>query len=402
MAENKEIHFIDILAVLVKYRKLIIINFLIVAIVAVIICLLLPEWFKAEAVIMPPEKEGLGFGIGMAGNLAGMMLGGGGGFDLPMFATPSDIYEMILKSKGVADSIIHRFNLMELYKQKTIEETRLLLEGHTFLEVGKEGAIFIGFEAKEDPELAADVVMTYLNELDQVNRRLRISSASRTRKFVEKRLRGTEADLKAAEDSLMAFQIRHNAIAIEEQVVAAITSAGQLDAHKRFLKIQLETLKMTHSETHPDVITLQTQINAINRQLMQMKSGKYRDKADDSGLFPAMKDAPKLGLEYARRLRNVKIQEILYELLKQQYEKEKLNEARNTATINILDKAIPPTKKSRPKRAIIVVIAGLTSIFFSMLYIFVKVFLENMQENDPHGFSKLKMIRADLKIFGKR
>lgn len=401
MSSNHEINLINLLYKIARYWKLIVINFIIVSIIAVIISLLLPKWYKAEAVIMPPVKEGsFGLGLGMAGQLAGMMLGGGGDFDLPMFATPSDIYEMILKSRSVADSIIHKFNLMQLYKQQTIEETRLELAGHTFFEVGKEGAIFIRFEAKNDPVLASDVVQSYIEELDKANKRVKIFYAHNTRKFIEERLVENKEKLTAAEDSLQAFQRRYNAVSIEDQVTAAVNNYAQLLAMKQHYEVQLNAFQDNVDLSHPEVRELYSKIQGIDKKIREMK---YGDKTGitqalmkDTDMFPPFASVPQLGLEYARRLRDVKIQEIIFELLTQQHEQEKIKEAKDTPTVVVLDKPVPPTKKSRPKRAIIVLLASLLSIFYSLFVIFIKEYNQHLRMNKPDDYEKLQAIKSEF------
>ncbi len=407
MSSNQEINLINLLYKIARYWKLIVINFIVVSILAVIISLLLPKWYKAEAVIMPPVKEGsFGLGLGMAGQLAGMMLGGGGDFDLPMFATPSDIYEMILKSRSVADSIIQKYDLMQLYKQQTIEETRLELTSHTFLEVGKEGAIFIRFEAKNDPVLAANVVQSYIEELDKANKRVKIFYAHNTRKFIEERLVENKEKLKAAEDSLQAFQKRYNAVSIEDQVTAAVNNYAQLLAQKQYYEVQLNAFQDNVDISHPEVRELASKIQGINKKIREMK---YGDKTGitqalmkDTDMFPPFASVPQLGLEYARRLRDVKIQELIFELLTQQHEQEKIKEAKDTPTVVVLDKPVPPTKKSRPKRAIIVLLAALLSIFYSLFVIFIKEYNQHLRMNNPDDYDKLQAIKSEFTSLFRR
>lgn len=398
--EKREINVIDYLFVLIKWRKLILINFLIVAIIAVIISLLLPKWYQAETIIMPPEKEGLSLGFGSSSDLAGFLMGGGG-FELPMFATASDVFETILKSKGVLTNIIKKYNLQQLYHTKTLEETIRIMTSHTQIEVGKEGSIFIRFEAEGDPQLAAEVANEYVEELDKANKRIKISKASFTREFVEQRLAETKVDLKEAEETLRQFQEKHNTILLPQQTEAAINNAAELVAQQMALRIQLSALKRSLSKSHPEIMQLESKIDEIDRLILKMKYGEKSEKNSpqevNQNLFVPLANTPELALEYARLMREVKIQEILFELLTQQYEQARINEARDTPTIQVLDKASPPTKKYRPKRAIIVIIASITSIFFSVFLIFSIEYLRGLKENRPEEYAKIDRIRTELK-----
>lgn len=407
MAKDKEISFVGILTRLLKHRTFIITNFLIVSIVAVIISLLLPKWYKAGALIMPPMTEGgLGFSMGMAGQIAGMMMGGSGDYELPMFATPSDVYEMILKSRGVADNLIEKYDLMDRYGRPTIEETRKELGSHTFIEVGKEGSISVSFEAKEDPELAADVVNSYVEALDEANKRVKIVRAKNSRLFLEERLSETKIDLKAAEDSLRAFQERYNTVSIEDQVTAAVNNAAQLMAMKQVYEVKLQELEQTMAPSHSEIRETKVKINAVNNQIREMKygdrTGMTRALMKDTDMFPPFVNVPELGLEYARRMRDLKIQEIIFELLTQQYEQEKIQEARKSPTVVVLDQAVPPTKKSRPKRAIIVALAALLSLFFSLFVVFVREYMEDVAENDPAEYQRIQALKTEFRSIFKR
>ncbi|MCK5739148.1 hypothetical protein KAH55_08200 [bacterium] len=406
MSQTSEISFVDLVYKIVRNLKVIVLNFVIITVVAVIISLLLPKWYKAQTVIMPPIKDS-GIAIGGVGQLAGMMLGGGGGdFDLPMFASPSDIFEMILKSTSVRDSVIQRFGLMALYKKPTIEETRLALDKHTFIEVGEEGAIFLGFEAEADPELAAEVAQYYLEKLDEANRRVKVFYAHNSRKFVEGRLDATKLNLAAAEDSLSAFQQRNNAIAIQDQVTAAVNNAGQLLAMKQMYEVQFGALAQGMSGNSSELRELKAKISSVDKQIREIKYGKSKSidavLLNDTDMFPALANVPELGLQYARRLREVKIQEVLFELLTQQYEQEKIKEAKNTPTVVVLDHPVVPTKKSRPKRAIIVIIAAMLSVFYSLLVIFLRDYQTQLRETNPEEYQKWQDIANVFCFFKKR
>lgn len=404
MSSEKEISLVNLMLKIARHSRMIVINFLVVTVVAVIISLFLPKWYKAEAIIMPPVREGgFGFGLGMAGDLAGMMMGGGGDFDLPMFATPSDIYEMILKSKSVADSLINKYNLMELYDVPNIELTREELSSHTSIEVGKEGAIFLEFEAKEDPEFAAEVVWSYIKLLDQASRRTKVTYATNTRKFIEQRVAQNEKDMALAADSLKAFQQRYNTVSIEDQVKVAVENAGELIGMKQFWEVQLEQLSANVNPNHAGVRELKAKIEAVNNKIKQLRYGEVnssdanRAEMKETDLFPPFVRIPELGFELTKRMRDVKVQEVIYELLIQQLEQEKIKEARTTPSVVVLDEPMPPTKKSRPKRAIIVALSALLSLFFSIFLAFYGEYMQDLRENRPTEYAKYERLGSELR-----
>ena len=402
--EKKEYNLIDYLYTIVKWRKLIILNFFIVCLITIGISLLLPKWYEAKTIILPPEQEGFTFSMGSAAQFAAPLLGGGG-FELPMFATSSDVYETILKSRIVRESILKQFDLMKIYKSKNIELAHEELEGHTKIEVGRDRAIHVRFEAKEDPKLAADVANAYIKELDKVNKTTNQSKATLTRQFVEKRLEQTKIDLKNAEEELKDFQQKHNTVSLPEQTQASIAGAAELYSQLMALRIQLSVLEKTVTESHTKILSTKVQISEIDKMLNELKYGKNSSETSNkefasgmgSELFVPFAELPEIGLKLARRMREAKIQELLFELLTQQYEQSKIQEAKDTSTIQILDKARPPFKKSRPTRAIIVVIAGFLSVVVSLFLAFYFDYLEKLKVNNFDEYQKIKNISATIK-----
>ncbi len=411
--QNREHNFIDYLNVIVARRKLIIVNFLFISILTLIVCLLLPKWYEAKTVILPPEKEGFVFPLSAASQLAAPLLGGGS-FELPMFATSSDVYETILKSRVVGENLIHQFDLMKIYKSKNIDFAIEALEDHTTIEVGRDGTIHVSFEAKEDPILAANVANAYIKELDRVNKLTSQSKAKLTRQFVETRLEETKVELKKAEEALRDFQKNHNTVSLPEQTEAAIAGAAELYSQLIALRIQLSVLEKTVTESHSKILSTKLQIAEVDKMLDELKYGKAGSSSSASKyadtknyeLFVPFAELPELGLELARLMREAKIQELLFELLTQQYEQAKIQEAKDTPTIQVLDIAKPPFKKSRPKRAIIIVIAGFLSLIVSSFLAFYFDYLEKLRVNNFEEYQKIKnislAIKNDLRIFRKK
>ena len=410
---DKEYNLIDYLFVIVKWRKLIVINFFIVCVITIGISLMLPKWYEAKTVILPPEKEGFVFPMGMAAQFAAPLLGGGS-FELPMFATSSDVYETILKSRMVGETIIKQFNLMKIYKSKNIDFALEDLADHTKIEVGRDGTINVSFEAKEDPQLAANAANAYVKELDRINMLTNQSKAKLTRQFVENRLVETKVDLKKAEEDLRDFQKEHNTVSLPEQTQAAIAGAAELYSQLMVLRVQLSVLEKTVTESHSKILSTKLQIAEIDKMLNELKYGKNSSQISNnefvSGvgdeLFVPFAKLADVGLEFARRMREAKIQELLFELLTQQYEQAKIQEAKDTSTIQVLDAAKPPFKKSRPKRAIIVVIAGFFSLFISLFLSFYFEYLEKLKINNIDEYQKIKnitnTIKSDFALFSKK
>jgi len=393
--EQERINLYTYLAVLVKYRRFIFFNFILVCIIIALFSLFLPNWYRAKTTLLPPEKGGSG--IGLPSSLLGEF-SAFSGLSLPVTATPSDIFAAILKSRSVIEPVIQKENLLKVYKVKKLEDGRKAFFSHLQVKVENEGIISIKFEDK-NRERAARVANLLVEELDRVNQMTSTSKAKNARIFIEERLNQTQASLKAAEDSLRIFQERNRAIVLDEQMKASVQAAAELKAQMVSAEIEMNVLGKNMSPNHPQIQQLRTRIKEIRKQLEILESGS-QDSLGNKVLGVPFSQAPSLSLELVRLSREVKIQEKLFELLTQQYEQYKIEETKDTPTVQVLDKATPPEKKFRPKRANLVLIAGIASLFLSVIFSFGLEYIERTKRRQPADFKKLEeiisVVRKDL------
>ncbi len=371
--KEKEVNLWDYLMVLAKWRRMIGLNFIGVCLLVVLISLFLPKWYTATTSILPPQGEGGGLSLpsGLA-TLASLS----GGLSLPGTATPSDVFAAILKSRSVAERVIRVNGLMKVYKAKDLQEAMRTLHSHSNIDVSPEGIIRIEVTEK-DPSLAARVANSLVEALDGVNREKSTSRAKSARIFIEKRLDSTKAELKRAEEKLRRFQEVHKAISLSDQIKAAIEKAADLRAEKAVLEIKLGVLRQSMGGIHPQVQRLRTQINEYDKQLRKMEFGG----GEDDFLLP-FSQVPSFALELARLARDLKVEEEIFEFLTQQYEQAKIQEKRDTPTVQVLDEAIPPTQKSKPKRTVLVGLAGLLSLFVGVFLAFGLEYMERVSSSE--------------------
>ncbi len=371
--KEKEVNLWDYLMVLAKWRRMIGLNFIGVCLLVVLISLFLPKWYTATTSILPPQGEGGGLSLpsGLA-TLASLS----GGLSLPGTATPSDVFAAILKSRSVAERVIRVNGLMKVYKAKDLQEAMRTLHNHSNIDVSPEGIIRIEVTEK-DPSLAARVANSLVEALDGVNREKSTSRAKSARIFIEKRLDSTKAELKRAEEKLRRFQEVHKAISLSDQIKAAIEKAADLRAEKAVLEIKLGVLRQSMGGIHPQVQRLRTQINEYDKQLRKMEFGG----GEDDFLLP-FSQVPSFALELARLARDLKVEEEIFEFLTQQYEQAKIQEKRDTPTVQVLDEAIPPTQKSKPKRTVLVGLAGLLSLFVGVFLAFGLEYMERVSSSE--------------------
>ncbi|MCD6417708.1 hypothetical protein J7M00_02865 [bacterium] len=375
----------DALEALLHRWKSIIFIPLLMGILAVGIGFLLPKWYRAEAQVMPPYSAGTSSAI--SGLLGGIMgIGGEGSFTLPMMITPVDLWGAMVKSPGIADSIIEEFNLMERYHKKQIVRARKAYLNNLYVDISGEGILTIGYEDK-DPKFSADVTNAIVNLLDRILQRVHTTAASRTRKFLEERLKKSEQELKSAENALLAFQQANKAVSLEDQAKVAVENIAQLYAQLSFIEIQLGAMENAGVQFSPEKSQLEAQEKEFRRKIKQLEQ-----KGDASMLGIPIKNYPDLILEYARLYRDAKIEEIVYEMLRQQYEQARIEEQRNTQNLHILARAIPPDKKIRPKKALMGIATTIGVGAIMILWALWRGYLELLRKKDPEHYSKIKKL----------
>jgi uncharacterized protein involved in exopolysaccharide biosynthesis len=361
----------DYLQVIVKYRRMIVSITAVAFILAFAYCLTAKKIYSSTARILAPQQD-QGIMSMMIGQMGGGMASLAG--DLLQGGKPADLYAGILKTEAIGDKIIDRFRLMEVYDQKTRLETYRDLKEKAKIEVGKkDGLISITVEDK-DPKRAADMANAYVEELGKLTLGLNTTGALQNRSFLEDRLATAKADLARAEDALKSFQSRNKAISVTDQARATIEGVAQLRAQLAAQEVQLATFRRSLTDYNQEVKSTKTSIANLKAQIARLEGLA----AGASSSIPNVGAVPQLGQEYARLMRDFKIQEILVELLTKQYEMTKLTEANNVSTIQVVQKARIPDRKIKPKRAIIVITCTMAGFAMALFLAFMRDFLATL------------------------
>ena len=339
-----------------------------VFVLSIIGSLLLPDRFAATASVMQGAQDNSMKVSMMAALPDGLGSAAGGLFG----KSSTDAWVGILESNSVRDGIIKRFGLREAYGKDTIEDTRKELGGNISVVNTKEDVVVITVE-DEDPKKAAAMANAFVEELDRINRDAVMTSGKSTRLFVEKRLVETKGELTRIEDGIRAFQMANKALKLDDQSAAIIESFGDLRGRLAAKEVELQVLRSYATDSNPQVQTIRAEIGGLRRQLTDAQEGTLRD------IFIPTNRIPDLSLQYARLLRDAKVQETLFELLTQQYELARIQEAKDSPTIQVLDLATVPEKKSGPKRGLMVVLATFSALTLSSVWAFVAEYLAGMK-----------------------
>ncbi len=389
-AEQEKVDIYSYLTVLVSYRRFIFLNFIGVSAIVAIISLFLPSWYRATTTILPPQRET--FNLGTASSLLGAASGFGSSFSLPLMATPSDVFAAILKSRTVTEAVVEKENLMPAYKIKSRDAALKELISRVSVNVTSEGLISVSYEDR-NRNRAADVANRFVKELDRVNRETSTSKAKSARIFIEERLAQTQKDLSRAEENLKNFQEENKTLVLNDQMKSAIGKAADLKAEMVSSEIELNVLSKTMYPSHPQIQSLRSKVNEIKRQLEVLESGNLKEKPEDKTVLDVpFNEVPSLSLQLARLIREVKIQETVFEILTQQYEQYKIEENKDTPTVQVLDKAVPPENKAKPKRGFLVGISGILSLFASTAFVFGQEYIKRSRQRNPEGFKRLEAL----------
>jgi uncharacterized protein involved in exopolysaccharide biosynthesis len=249
----------------------------------------------------------------------------------------------------------------------------------------------------DDPKLAANVANACAEELDGVNQEKSVSRAKNSRIYIESQLAVTEKNLAEKTKLLVEFQQKNRAVSLENQMLASIRQVAELKGQIIAKEVQIGVMKQSMKATNPLVIRAQNELNELNRRYNELQYGADAEEKKDQEFYLPFADVPELGLQLAELTRDVSVQETVWELLNQQYYQAKIEEARDTPTVQALDRAIPPERRSFPKRKLMVVVAGLVSFVLSVIFAFIQEYASSVKER-PEEKEQWDEIVESLKV----
>lgn len=367
--EPDQFHLLDLLILLSRRKQIVLRTSLAASFLAVIFSLLLPNRYTATAKILPPQQSQ---------SLAAAMIGQLGALG-PMAAmaqkdlglkNPNDLYVGMLRSRTTEDALIRRFDLLRVYRDKKMSDAREDLENASSILAGKEGFVSISVEDK-DPGRAPQIANAYVDQLRQLTQDLAVTEAGQRRLFFERQLELAKNHLADAEQGLKQTEQKTGVIQLDGQAKAIIESVVKLRALVAAKEVELQAMRLFSTEQNPDVMLGEEQLSGLRRQLARLEkqsSGPGGGQNQDDVQLP-VGNVPEAGLQYVRKLRDLKYAETMFEMLAKQYEAARLDEAKTAAVIQVLDPAIEPDRKSSPRRVWIVAIVTLLGFLGSAFYV---------------------------------
>lgn len=378
--DNDAFDILTLLTVLAKHKKLIIRLPLAVAVVTAALSFAIPNSYRANTKLLPPQQSQSSAAalLSQLGGVAGAVAGSAG------LKNPSDLYVGMLKSRTVANNIIAKYHLKEHYDVDSDEKARTILEDNTTVSSGKEGLINIEVQDKSQ-KLVPQIANSYYDELVSLTKTLAVTEASQRRLFFERQLELAKNNLASAEMRLKSALDTHGVVSVDADSRVIVETVGRLRALIASKEIQLNSMRAFVTNNNPAYKRVEEELASLRNELEKQENGRApaNGKEQDGG-----KGAP--GLENIKVLRDVKYFQMLYELLAKQYEAARLDEAKDPSIIQVLDRAVEPERKFKPKRSLIVLFAAFMSFVLAVLIAFFRENRRGQSKADAERWNELK------------
>ncbi|MET3130527.1 tyrosine-protein kinase Etk/Wzc [Oxalobacteraceae bacterium GrIS 1.11] len=382
---HAQIDAIDIVTILARRKKLVLGLPFAAAVCAALLSFLMPNVYKANTRILPPQQAQSGAAALMAqlGGVAGAAAGAAG------VKNPNDLYMGMLKSRTIADKLVVRFDLKKVYGRELLEPTRKDLDNNTTFTSGKDGLINIEVE-DEDRKRAVDLADAYADELLKLTKVLAVTEAAQRRLFFENQLQLTKDNLARAEATLKEALDAHGVISVDSQSRAIVETVARLRAQIAAKDIQLNAMRAFVTNNNQDYKRVEQELLSMRAELSRQENGNPESSGQKSDA------GDQEGLKNIKVLRDVKYYQMLYEMLSKQYEIARLDESKDASIIQVLDKAQLPERKFKPRRTVITVMSALLVLAFTVLWVLAAGLLE-LSKRNPENAEKLEALRQALR-----
>jgi len=386
------------LSVILKWRRLIFWNTVALTALAVVVSLILPLRYTATARLLPPSDEGDIFGMtsllggGAAGGLSKLRAG------LTGASTGSDLMVGILGSRTVMQNVAERCSIAAYYRLRkpSAEKAVRQMREMTKLSASDEGIVSIAVEAKTR-SLAAQVANAYVAELDSFLRYSNISRGHNMRVFLEKRIGQLESTMVAAGESLKVFQQANRVTSVEDETRAAVDAYAKMKAELSLQEAEYEAARSGAREVNPYVDNLRREVAASREELRKLEQGGGTN-GFGVGFGVSFRKLPAVAAQFATKYLDFKVQQEAYAALYQQYEYARVLEARDAPALTVLDYAVPPERKSFPRRTFIVAIVFMFSLAAGTAFAFVADYFSFLKSSRPEEYQNWASIRNQLLI----
>lgn len=356
----------------------------------------IPNSYKSTTSIMPPDQQGSGAmmlaalaqrasGLGALGGLAGGLLSA---------HTPTALFIDLLHSGTVTGHLIERFELKKVYHDRYNTEAGKHLARNTSIKDDKKSGVITIEVIDKDPQRARDLAQGYLDELNSLLTKTSTSSAHQERVFIETRLSSVRSDLERAQLDLSEFSSRNSTVDIKEQTRAMVDAGAKVQAQLVVEQAGLDSLRRIYGDGNMRVQESEARIATLQHELVKLTGTSSPLKGSDGNplkqvsdskdeLYPPLRQLPRLAVPYADLYRNVRVQEAVFELLTQQYELARIQEAKDIPVVSVIDPPGIPERKYFPRRKTLIVILTFLCFLFTGAFILLRDAWHGVAGDDP-------------------
>jgi capsule polysaccharide export protein KpsE/RkpR len=377
-------------------------------VIAILVAFMIPKQYESTVRLMPAEKEAGGAGLAMMAAMAGGSGGGGSGSgaasnllggsamggvasDLLGMHDPGAVWSDMLKSRTVQDRIIERFDLRKVYWVSYWETARKRLGEHTEIQLDRKSGVITIIVMDRDKQRAQQMAQAYVDELDRLNALVSTSAARRERIFLEQRLQQVKRDLADASAQFAQYASKNTVIDVDSQTKAMVEGGAALQGQLIAAQSELDGLQQIYTDNNVRIRSLRARVDELRSQLQKMggsnasldpgASGTSSSPSDQ--LYPSIRKLPLLGVRWLDLYRETKIQETIFQMLTEQYEMARIQEAKEIPTVKILDSPSFPERKAFPPRTLIAILGILLSFVGCAFWILGSVTWQHLDPDDP-------------------
>jgi capsule polysaccharide export protein KpsE/RkpR len=366
-------------------------------VIAAAVALLIPNSYEGTVQLMPPDNSSISGGMAMLGALMGAGgLGSSGSAGAGSITSglgellggqkPGALFVGILGCRTLADRIIDRFDLRKVYWRKTYISTRNELASRTSISEDRKTGLISITVRDHDRVRAAAIAQAYVEELNRLLAQINTSSASREAAFLEQRLDVVHKELEIVEKDLSQFSSKNTMLNPQDQGKAMVEAAAVLQGQMIAAQSELSGLEQIYTSENVRVRTLRAHIGELQNQLNKLGGKDYNGSTtlDPNALYPSLRQLPVLGVQYGELYRRAKIDETVFALLTEQHEMAKVQEAKETPSIKVLDAARPAEKKVWPPRILLTFFGGALGLFLASCWMIGAELWLEIDSDEPH------------------
>lgn len=385
---GRQTPLLDLALLLAARKRLIALATLVAMLLAGAVTLLMKPVYMASATIMPPQspQSSLSSMLGQLGSLSSLTGAGS------LLKNPADLYIGFLQGRTISDQVIEHFHLRQRWKEKTMTAARRTLQNAAQFESSKDGMIRIAVK-DHDPQAASNMANFYVDALYDMNSSLAITEAAQRRLFFEHQLDEEKTALDAAEEDLKRTQQKTGLLNITGQTELAVRNIAEIRAEISAHEVQLQGLRTFDADDNPDVTRIEQELRTLHTQLAAQENSQKSSASGNPEISTSQ--VPEGGLEYGRKLREVKYHEMLFELLSRQYEAARIDEAKSAPVIQVIDRAVPPDQRSGPPRLLIILGTGCVGFVLACAWVFLQGAIFQAKQQ-PELAGKLRLLSERL------